>query len=93
VKVTDCPTFEGLSDDVTVVEVVALSTTCLFGFEVLAIRFVSPPYTAVIEFAPTTSVEVVKVADPSLNVPVPRTVLPFMNETVSQFGGRDLLQS
>lgn len=31
---------------------------------------------------PTGSVEVVKVAEPLLNVPVPSAVFPFMNETV-----------
>ena len=39
------------------------------------------------EVVPILSVEVTKLAAPPLNVPVPSTVVPFMNETVSPFGG------
>lgn len=39
--------------------------------------------TAVTVVVPTLSVEVVKLAEPPLNVPVPSTVFPFMKETVS----------
>jgi len=62
-------------------------TTCFTAFDVLPVKFVSPPYTALIELLPTLSVEVSKVAVPLLNVPVPSTVVPFMNETVSPLGG------
>src|SRR5208283_5782859 len=65
----------------------AFSTTCFTGFDLLAAKFESPPYTAVTDVVPTLSVEVTNVAVPSLNVPVPKTVLPFMNETVSPSGG------
>ena len=45
VKVTDCPKTDGLADDVTVVAVSALFTTC--GFPVsdpeLPLKFPSPP--------------------------------------------------
>ena len=35
----------------------------------LALKFESPPYTAVIELVPTFSVEVAKLAEPPLKVP------------------------
>lgn len=44
-------------------------------------------YIAVTEFVPTGSYEVVNDAEPPLRVPLPSTVLPFINETVSPFGG------
>jgi hypothetical protein len=50
-------------------------------------RFESPPYTAVIEFAPPFKIGVVKVAKPLLSIPVPGRVLLFMNETVSPSSG------
>src|SRR5271154_2611437 len=59
VKVTDSPTTDGFSDDTNVVVVVAFPTTWLTVFEVLAAKFASPPYTALIAFVPTFSVEVV----------------------------------
>jgi hypothetical protein len=46
-------------------------TTCCTAFDLLPAKFESPPYTAVIEFVPTFSVDVVKLAEPPLNVPVP----------------------
>ena len=71
--------------------VVALSTTCFTAFDVLPAKFESPPYTALIALVPTLSVEVVKLAEPPLNVPVPRTVVPFLNVTVSPSGGAPAL--
>jgi predicted small secreted protein len=87
VKVTDCPTFDGFSDEVKAVVVVALLTTWLTAFDVLPGKFESPPYTALIASVPAGSVEVLKLAEPPLNAPVPSTVVPFMNETVSPSGG------
>ena len=87
VKVTDCPSFDGFSDEAKVVVVVALPTTWLTAFDVLRAKVESPPYTALIGSVPTFSVEVVKLAEPPLNVPVPSAVVPFINETVSPSGG------
>jgi hypothetical protein len=67
--------------------VVALLTTWLTAFDVLPGKLESPPYAALIEFVPTGSVEVMKLAEPPLNVLVPNTVVPFMNEMVSPSGG------
>jgi hypothetical protein len=64
VKVTDCPTFDGFGDEAKAVVVVALFTTWVIAFDVLLAKFESPPYIAVIEFVPTGSVEVVKLAEP-----------------------------
>lgn len=54
-------------------------------------RFESPPYTALIAFVPEGNVAVVKLAEPPLNVPVPNTVVPFMNEMVSPSGARVII--
>lgn len=92
VKVTDCPGFDGFRDDAKVIVVVALLTTWLTGFEVLAAKFESPAYTALIELVPTFRVEVEKLAEPPLKVPVPSAVVPFINVTVSPFGGVPALE-
>ena len=42
----------------------------------------SPPYTAVMECAPSAKVEVAKVATPAFSVPVPSVVAPSLNVTV-----------
>jgi hypothetical protein len=49
VNVTDCPNTDGFADDATVVVVVAWFTVCVSIEDVLPVKFVSPPYTAVIE--------------------------------------------
>jgi hypothetical protein len=87
VKVTDCPTFDGFSEEAKTVVVVALLTTCFTTFDVLPGRLESPPYTALIALVPTGNVDVIKLAEPPLNVPVPKTVVPFMNEMISPSGG------
>ena len=43
VKLTDCPTTEGFTDEVNVVEEPALFTTWLTAVEVLPVKFASPP--------------------------------------------------
>jgi hypothetical protein len=78
---------DGFWEEPKEVVVVALLTTWLTAFEVPPANFESPPYTAVTAFLLTGSADVVKLAEPPLNVPVPKTVLPFMNETVSPSGG------
>src|SRR4029077_19042748 len=92
VKVTDCPKFDGLREEVKVVVVVALFTTCLSAFDVLKANLGSPTYSASIEFVPTLNVEVVKLAEPLLTVLVPKTVVPFINVTVSPSGGGPALE-
>src|SRR5271155_963365 len=82
----DCPEVDGFSEE-TKSGFAASFTTCFTAFDVLPAKFESPAYTAVTTFVPTGSVEVVKLAEPPLNNPAPRTVLPFMNETVSPSGG------
>jgi hypothetical protein len=75
-----------------VVVVVALFTTCFTCVEVLPAKVESPPYTASIRFVPGRSVEVVKLAEPPLNVLVPNTFVPFINMTASPSGGAPKLE-
>ena len=42
VKVTDWPNTDGFTDEVTVVELLALLTVCVMAAEVLPAKFVSP---------------------------------------------------
>ena len=58
-------------------------TICFVAFDLLPLNCESPPYAAITKLAPTLSVEVVKLAEPPANVPVPSTAPPFKNETVS----------
>src|ERR1700722_9912433 len=69
-----------------------LITTCLTVFDVLPLKFESPPYTALTDAVHTLRGEVERLAAPPLNVPVPSTVLPFINETVSPSGGAPALE-
>jgi hypothetical protein len=71
---------------------VAFFTSCSTVFDVLATKLRSPAYTAVTPAVPGGRVEVEKLAEPPLSVPVPSTVLPFMNETASPFGGAPSLE-
>jgi hypothetical protein len=56
-------------------------------FDVLAAYVESPPYVAFIVKVPAASVEVLRLAEPPLRVPVPKVVDPFRNVTVSPSGG------
>src|SRR5438105_13697068 len=67
---------------VMVVLVSALLTTWVRVAEVLVLKLVSPPYSAVIEWLPTDRLEVLKLAWPLDRVPVPRVVLPSLKVTV-----------
>jgi hypothetical protein len=69
------------------------STTCFTGCDLLARKFESPLYSALIDSVPTLSVEVLKLAEPPCNDPVPNTVLPFINEIVSPSGGAPALEA
>jgi hypothetical protein len=90
VKVTFTPEFDGFREEIKVV--VVWPTIWFTTFDVLPPKFESPAYTAVIELEPTGSVEVVKVAEPPLNAPVPIDVVPFINVTVSPLGGMPELE-
>ncbi len=68
-------------------QLAALSTTCFSTADVLFLKYASALYSALTEVVPTGSVEVVKVAVPLFNVPVPSTFVPFTNDTVSPLGG------
>jgi hypothetical protein len=67
-------------------------TTSFTLFEVLDTKFKSPPYTASTDDVPSGNDEVVKLASPPLNVPVPSTVVPFMKLTDSPSGGAPVLE-
>ena len=83
VNVTDWPLIDGFCDEITVVVVASLFTVWVKGEAVLALKLESPLYAAVMEFAPTASVEVVKLAWPvPSRFEVPSVVAPFLNVTV-----------
>jgi hypothetical protein len=81
VNVSTVPYGEGFAEDINATAD-ACSTVCVSVAELLALSFVSPPYEALIECAPTASVEVLKIACPLLSVPVPSVALPSLNVTV-----------
>ena len=60
----------------------ACSTVWVSAAEVLVVKLVSPPYTAVMLWSPTASAEVVKLAVPLVRVPVPSVVSPSMKVTL-----------
>jgi hypothetical protein len=65
VNVTDCPTFDGFGDapkDAVVTAFVEAFTVCVSAADVLAVKFESPPYTAVIDCDPRVSEDVANVA-------------------------------
>jgi hypothetical protein len=86
VNVTDWPLSEGFSDEVSDVVEVALAaefTTCVSTGEVEPVKFVSPPYDAVIECEPVASADVLSIAWPdALRVPVPSEFAPSRKVTV-----------
>jgi hypothetical protein len=71
-----------LSDETTVVVVLAFFTVCVSAVEVLVKSFPLPAYTAITECDPPASVEMLRTAFPLLSVPVPRVVTPSLNVTV-----------
>ena len=82
VIVTDCPNTDGLAEEAKAVELLALFTVCVNVEEVLVVKLVSPPYTAVIVCAATESEFVAKVAVPELKLPVPKVTPASLNVTV-----------
>src|SRR5271157_5228226 len=87
VKVTVAPKAAGFFDETTETELPALLTFWVRAGDVLPAKFESPPYTAVIELVPAFSAEVMKLAEPPPNAPVPSTAVPSINVTVSPLGG------
>jgi hypothetical protein len=70
-NVTECPKFDGFSEEARRSWSRLYFTTCFTGFDVLPPNVLSPPYTAVILATPTGSADVLKTAEPPLRVPVP----------------------
>lgn len=82
VKVTGCPTPDGLADELTVVVVVACVTDCVSAAEVLAANVVFAAYEAVIVCTPAVRSTVVKLAIPvAFSVPVPIAAAPSKKVT------------
>src|ERR1051325_1800550 len=82
VKVTDWPKTDGWAEDTTAVVVLSLLTTWLRAEEVLVLKLLSAPYTAVMEWVATLKAVVLKVVVPPLKVPVPNVAAPSLNVTV-----------
>jgi len=82
VKVTACPTIEGLSDEITVTVGVGFATVTVVGAEVAGLLLVSPDVVAVIGFVPIGNEGTVMVAVPPTIGAVPIVVPPFENVTV-----------
>src|SRR5439155_905658 len=70
VKVTGFPCFEPSRRSSEHYRINQGLTVCVNAGDVLPTKFVSPPYTTVIECVPTARVDVVNVALPLLSVPV-----------------------
>src|SRR5208337_2602234 len=92
VKVTDCPESDGFREETKVVVVGSLLTTWFTAFDLLARNFGSPPYSVSIEWVPTASAEVMKLAEPPLNAPVPKIVVASIKVTISPSGGTPMLE-
>lgn len=82
VNVTNWPTCDGLSLDVTLVLLTGKLTFCVKTEEALPVKLPSPLYTAVIGCAPTLRAPAVKAALPPLTGPVPNTFCPSLKPTV-----------
>src|SRR5882672_6453388 len=64
VNVTCCPNAEGFCDDVNAVPVLTGFTVCVSEEDVLLVWLASPLYCAVMEWVPTTRLEIEKAATP-----------------------------
>jgi hypothetical protein len=82
VNVTDIPEVAGFSDEMIPVALVAFVTVWGTAADVLAAYLVSPLYVTVMDFIPTASVVVEKVAVPLLSVRVPKIAAPDLKVTV-----------
>src|SRR5438094_7366202 len=74
VNVTLWPNTDGLADELRLVDVLALFTTCDTAELVLVMKFVSPPYTAVMLCVPTLRADVAHVATPAASACAPQPV-------------------
>jgi hypothetical protein len=81
-NVTDLPTVDGLSEEVSFAVVFALLTVCANAAEALDPYDVLPEYTAVMDWLPAASTDVDNMALPPLTVPDPSTVAPSLKDTV-----------
>ena len=81
-NVTDSPTVDGFSDELSAVLVVVLFTTCDTAAEVLAAWLASPLYATVTLCVPTVSADVASDAAPPAKFCVPNVAVPFLNATV-----------
>jgi len=85
VKLTLCPTADGFGDEVTLVLVLALFTTCETAALVLVLKLALPRYVAVIEWVATDNAPVLNVhvkGAAAGNVQLPITVAPSRKLTV-----------
>src|SRR5205823_1863225 len=83
VKVTAWPNTDGLAEEITVLVLLTWLTVWVMAADMLLPKLVSPPYTAVIGWAPTGKLTVVNVARPmALSVPVPRLMALSRKVTV-----------
>ena len=81
VNVTCWLTIDGLGLDVNAVAVLARFSTCDKTLEPLLLKFVSPPYRAVIECVPIVKRDTIRLAIPPLTVPVPIVLAPSLKVT------------
>ena len=82
VKVTEVPNVDGFNEEPSAMATFALLTVCDNAAEVLALKLVSPLYTAVMEWVVTDNDEVAKVATPPVIVLVASVVPPSLKVTV-----------
>jgi len=70
-------------DETSFAVVLVLFTICLRAVDVLPLKFVLPPYSAVSEWLPALNTVVFSVATPlEFNVPGPSVSIPSLNVTV-----------
>jgi hypothetical protein len=82
VNVTDCCGSEGLTEDVTAMDVGILLTVTASGFDVAALKFGSPTYLAVMLNVPAAGKVAFAVAAPPLSAPAFKIWVPFRNCTL-----------
>jgi hypothetical protein len=83
ISVTPGPNTAGLTEEPSAVVVAARLTVCVKAGDVLPVKLLLPPYTAVSAWLVAAKLEVTKLACPELfRVSVPSVVLPSRNVTV-----------
>jgi hypothetical protein len=85
-KVTDCPGWDGLAEEVSAMDALPCPTTWVSVVEVAVVKLLSPPYEAVILWEPCVSALVENVATPPESGVAPNwvagVVLPSAKVTV-----------